>query len=249
MGINIPSYSGGLCFWTIICRLCSWRRRLKEKAALHEGLSDELAEKLQQPLGNLSEDGIELSGGQWQRLALSRTCYRDSEILILDEPTASLDPVAENELYANFIEMMKNRSCILISHRLAVARYVDRILVLQRGELIEDGDHESLMRKNGAYASMYYAQSHWYLPRKVSGQAAPVLPHPVKSNEKRAYHYSFLNFLLYIGKSYSMIWKACMIVYDYPIIQPPDHQGRITFSCGEPDFQTYDWCAKSRREE
>ena len=139
------------------------QREPEVKAALHEGLSDELAERLRQPLGNLSEDGIELSGGQWQRLALSRACYRDSEILILDEPTASLDPVAENELYANFIEMMKNRSCILISHRLAVARYVDRILVLQRGELIEDGDHESLMRKNGAYASMYYAQSHWYI--------------------------------------------------------------------------------------
>ncbi|WP_251208928.1 ABC transporter ATP-binding protein [Acetatifactor aquisgranensis] len=139
------------------------QREPEVKAALHEGLSDELAERLRQPLGNLSEDGIELSGGQWQRLALSRACYRDSEILILDEPTASLDPVAENELYANFIEMMKNRSCILISHRLAVARYVDRILVLQRGELIEDGDHEALMRKNGAYASMYYAQSHWYI--------------------------------------------------------------------------------------
>lgn len=137
------------------------------KAALHEGLADELAGKLQQSLGNLSEDGIELSGGQWQRLALSRACYRDGEILILDEPTASLDPVAENELYANFIGMMENRSCILISHRLAVARYVDRILVLQRGELIEDGDHESLMRKNGVYASMYYAQSHWYLQETV----------------------------------------------------------------------------------
>ncbi len=143
------------------------QRELEVKAALHEGLSDELAEKLRQPLGNLSEDGIELSGGQWQRLALSRTCYRDSEILILDEPTASLDPIAENELYANFIEMMKDRSCILISHRLAVARYVDRILVLQKGELIEDGDHESLMKKNGAYASMYYAQSHWYLQNVI----------------------------------------------------------------------------------
>lgn len=143
------------------------QRELDVKAALHEGLSDGLGEKLQQPLGNLSEDGIELSGGQWQRLALSRACYRDSGVLILDEPTASLDPVAENELYANFIEMMKNRSCILISHRLAVARYVDRIFVLQKGELIEEGDHESLMRKNGAYASMYHAQSHWYLQNAI----------------------------------------------------------------------------------
>lgn len=143
------------------------QRERDVKEALHEGLSDGLAGKLQQPLGNLSEDGIELSGGQWQRLALSRICYRDSEILILDEPTASLDPVAENELYANFVKMMKDRSCILISHRLAVARYVDRILVLQRGELIEDGDHESLMRKNGTYASMYHAQSHWYLQGAV----------------------------------------------------------------------------------
>lgn len=143
------------------------KREQDVKAALHKGLADDLTEKLGQPLGNLSADGIELSGGQWQRLALSRTCYRDSEILVLDEPTASLDPVAENELYSNFVSMMENRSCILISHRLAVARYVDRILVLQDGALIEDGDHESLMQKNGVYASMYHAQSHWYSQENI----------------------------------------------------------------------------------
>ena len=139
------------------------------KLALHQGLADDLADRLEQSLGNLTEDGVELSGGQWQRLALARACFRDSEILVLDEPTAALDPVAENELYANFTEMLKERSCILISHRLAVTKYVNRILVLQDGKLIEDGNHDSLMKKQGVYASMYEAQSHWYLARKSDG--------------------------------------------------------------------------------
>lgn len=143
-------------------------REQEVRVALRQGLADDLAGRLGQTLGNLSADGIELSGGQWQRLALSRACYRDSDFLVLDEPTASLDPVAENELYANFTEMMKARSCILISHRLAVARYTNRILVLQGGVLIEEGDHDSLMKKNGVYASMYHAQSHWYAQDNMS---------------------------------------------------------------------------------
>lgn len=132
------------------------------RAALRQGLAEDLAGMLEKPLGNLSSEGTGLSGGQWQRLALSRACYRDSAICVLDEPTASLDPVAENELYANFTEMMRERACILISHRLAVARYTDRILVLEGGRLVEDGTHGSLMEREGVYASMYLAQSHWY---------------------------------------------------------------------------------------
>nr|WP_304577306.1 ATP-binding cassette domain-containing protein [uncultured Acetatifactor sp.] len=132
------------------------------RAALRQGLAEDLAGMLEKPLGNLSPEGTGLSGGQWQRLALSRACYRDSAICVLDEPTASLDPVAENELYANFTEMMRERACILISHRLAVARYTDRILVLEGGRLVEDGTHGSLMEREGVYASMYLAQSHWY---------------------------------------------------------------------------------------
>ena len=81
--------------------------------------------------------------------------------MILDEPTASLDPVAENQMYASLTEMMKGRSCILTSHRLA-ARYADWILVLQGGRLIQDETHHSLMEEGGVYASMYLAQSHWY---------------------------------------------------------------------------------------
>lgn len=132
------------------------------RAALRQGLAEDLAGMLEKPLGTLSPEGTGLSGGQWQRLALSRACCRDSAICVLDEPTASLDPVAENELYANFTEMMRERACILISHRLAVARYTDRILVLEGGRLVEDGTHGSLMEREGVYASMYLAQSHWY---------------------------------------------------------------------------------------
>lgn len=137
------------------------------RAALRQGLAEDLAGMLEKPLGTLSPEGTGLSGGQWQRLALSRACYRDSAICVLDEPTASLDPVAENELYANFTEMMRERACILISHRLAVARYTDRILVLEGGRLVEDGTHGSLMEREGVYASMYRAQSHWYASEEL----------------------------------------------------------------------------------
>ena len=133
------------------------------RAALRQGLAEDLAGMLEKPLGNLSPEGIGLSGGQWQRLALSRACFRDSTVLLLDEPTASLDPVAENQLYANFTEMLRERACILISHRLAVARYTDRILVLEGGRLVEDGSHRALLEREGVYAAMYRAQSHWYV--------------------------------------------------------------------------------------
>ncbi len=149
-------------------------RERQVRAALRQGLADDLAGMLGKPLGNLSPEGTGLSGGQWQRLALSRACFRDGAVLLLDEPTASLDPIAENQLYANFTEMMKGRSCILISHRLAVARYTDRILVLEGGRLTEDGTHDSLMEKDGLYASMYHAQSHWYAPEEGQGKSLEI---------------------------------------------------------------------------
>lgn len=140
-----------------------WERERHVQEALRQGLAEDLAGMLEKPVGNLSPEGIGLSGGQWQRLALSRACFRDSAVLLLDEPTASLDPVAENQLYANFTEMMRERACILISHRLAVARYTDRILVLEGGRLVEDGSHRALLEREGVYAAMYRAQSHWYV--------------------------------------------------------------------------------------
>jgi ABC-type multidrug transport system fused ATPase/permease subunit len=118
---------------------------------------------LDEMVGSLSDQGNNLSGGQWQRLAITRAAYRENaKIMILDEPTAALDPLAEAELYRNFAKIVAGRTTLFVSHRLGVSKIVDRILVFQDGRIAEDGSHEELMRKNGLYAKMYHAQAQWY---------------------------------------------------------------------------------------
>lgn len=118
---------------------------------------------LEEEVGSFSERGNNLSGGQWQKIALTRALYRDnSRIIILDEPTAALDPIAEAELYRNFIDLTEDKTTLLISHRLGITSVVDRILVFDGGRIIEDGCHEELMKKNGVYAKLYKAQAEWY---------------------------------------------------------------------------------------
>jgi len=140
--------------------------KLNDDNALHDalkmGLANGIAE-LDTPLGKLEEDGVDISGGQWQRIAVARACLPDSAFVILDEPTASLDPVAESNMYHSFAEVLKNRGCIMISHRLASARMADKIVVLSDGIVIETGGHEDLMSASGLYARMYESQSAWYL--------------------------------------------------------------------------------------
>ncbi|MBA2470152.1 MAG: ABC transporter ATP-binding protein [Chloroflexia bacterium] len=104
----------------------------------------------------------DLSGGQWQRLALARAFYRDAGLLILDEPTAALDPKAEQALFERYAALVEDRTAIMISHRLASARFADRILVLGDGRLLEAGTHDGLMARNGDYAAMFAAQAEWY---------------------------------------------------------------------------------------
>ncbi len=106
--------------------------------------------------------GIDLSGGQWQRIALARMYYRDSEILILDEPTASIDAVSEAKIFENVQNLSKDKTVIIISHRFSTVRKADRIIVLDQGKIIEDGSHQELIEQNGTYARMYNLQAEGY---------------------------------------------------------------------------------------
>ncbi len=114
------------------------------------------------PLGKEWPGGLELSSGQWQRLALARAYLRDAQIVALDEPTASLDPRAEVEFYRQFVQVAAGRTAILVSHRLGAARLADRIVVLAHGRIVEEGDHDALLRLDGVYAQMFSLQARWY---------------------------------------------------------------------------------------
>lgn len=134
--------------------------------ALRDGMAQDIAElgekRLDINLGKLETDGVDLSGGQWQRVALSRALISDAAFIILDEPTAAMDPVAESRMYEAFLEVMQERGSIMISHRLASAKMADRIIVLRDGQVCETGTHEELMEQQGLYCEMYRQQSAWY---------------------------------------------------------------------------------------
>ena len=137
--------------------------------ALHLAGAEPIAERgLDISLGRLEQDGVDLSQGQWQRLAVARAFLSDAAYIILDEPTASLDPIAESRLYESFSSVLEKRGCILISHRLASAKLAERIIVIESGEVIETGSHEELMQNGGLYAVMYEEQSGWYQDQEVS---------------------------------------------------------------------------------
>ena len=107
-------------------------------------------------------DGVELSGGQTQRLMLARALYKDGAFLVLDEPTAALDPIAESDIYQKYNEMTAGKSSVFISHRLASTRFCDRILFVKDGGIAEEGTHEELLQKGGAYAKLFNVQARYY---------------------------------------------------------------------------------------
>lgn len=114
----------------------------------------------------LVKDGVELSGGQQQRFMLARALYKDAPVLILDEPTAALDPIAESEIYNDYSKYSGGKTSLFISHRLASTRFSDRIVLFEDGKNIESGTHDELMGQNGKYAEMFRIQSNYYNSKK-----------------------------------------------------------------------------------
>jgi ATP-binding cassette, subfamily B, bacterial len=136
------------------------------EGAAKQSLANTVAEKLpsgyDQMLGRKFNKGTELSGGEWQKIALARAYIRDAQVLILDEPTAALDARAEYEVFQRFADLTQGKSAILISHRFSTVRMADRILVLEKGELLEIGSHEELLEKDGRYAELFQLQAAGY---------------------------------------------------------------------------------------
>ena len=132
----------------------------------HQSLAAELAERLpgkyDQMLGRRFNQGIDLSGGEWQKVALARAYMRNAQLLILDEPTAALDARAEYEVFLRFADLTQGKTAVLISHRFSTVRMADRILVLEKGELTEIGSHEELLKKGGRYAELFQLQAQGY---------------------------------------------------------------------------------------
>ncbi|MBW4025827.1 MAG: ABC transporter ATP-binding protein [Acidobacteria bacterium] len=134
--------------------------------AAEKSLAAEVVKKLHggydQMLGRRFETGVDLSGGEWQRIALARAYLRDAQLLILDEPTAALDAKSELEVFERFAELTTGKMALLISHRFSTVRMADRIVVLAGGQLVEEGDHKQLMALNGRYAEMFEMQAASY---------------------------------------------------------------------------------------
>ncbi len=138
------------------------RIELAAQKSLAGQLVDRLPGRFDQMVGRRFEGGVDLSGGEWQRLALARAYMRDAQLLILDEPTATLDARAEYEVFQRFSELTRNRMAVLISHRFSTVRMADRILVLADGEIREQGAHDELISLGGRYAELFELQAAGY---------------------------------------------------------------------------------------
>ncbi len=141
------------------------RPRIENSAqkSLADAVVEQLPQKYEQMLGKRFSGGVELSGGQWQKVALARAYMRNAQLIILDEPTAALDARAEHEVFVRFAELMKGKAAVLISHRFSTVRMADRILFLENGQMLELGTHEELMAKGGKYSELFKLQAKGYL--------------------------------------------------------------------------------------
>jgi ATP-binding cassette subfamily B protein len=140
----------------------TFRVRSAAQKSLAEGVIRKLPKSYDQILGRRFEGGVDLSGGEWQKMALARAYLRDAQLLILDEPTAALDAKSEHEVFQRFAELTHGKMALLISHRFSTVKMADRILVLEQGQIAEQGDHEELLLRGGRYAEMFELQASSY---------------------------------------------------------------------------------------
>ena len=140
------------------------RTRVEDAAgrSLASGVVESLPERYATMLGRRFEGGVDLSGGQWQKVALARAYMRDAQVLILDEPTAALDARAEYEVFQRFADLTEGKSAIIISHRFSTVRMADRIVVLEHGGVLEEGTHAELVALGGRYAELFALQAEGY---------------------------------------------------------------------------------------
>ena len=140
----------------------TFRVRSAAQKSLAEQVIRKLPKSYDQILGRRFEGGVDLSGGEWQKMALARAYLRDAQLLILDEPTAALDAKAEHEVFQRFAELTQGKMALLISHRFSTVKMADRILVLEQGQIAEQGDHQELLLRGGRYAEMFELQAASY---------------------------------------------------------------------------------------
>jgi ATP-binding cassette subfamily B protein len=140
--------------------------RERVRGAAERSRADAVVERLpggyDQILGKRFEAGIDLSGGEWQKIAIARAYMREADLLVLDEPTAALDARAEYEIFQRFRDLSRGRTAVLISHRFSTVRMADRILVLEGGQVVESGSHEALLAQGGRYAELFELQAAGY---------------------------------------------------------------------------------------
>jgi ATP-binding cassette subfamily B protein len=147
-------------------RIAERENRPRIEQAAHQSLADTVIAKLpqgyDQMIGRRFNGGVDLSGGEWQKIALGRAYMREAQLLILDEPTAALDARAEYEVFERFKELTKGKTAVLISHRFSTVRMADRILVVEHGRVQEIGSHEELLARGGRYAELFQLQAAGY---------------------------------------------------------------------------------------
>lgn len=132
-----------------------------EKSGFGERLS-KLEDGIESKIYQQEDKGIEISGGEAQKIAIARALYKDAPLVILDEPTSALDPVSEYEIYKRFDEMVQDKTSIYISHRMSSCRFCDKILVFDDGQIVEQGSHEKLLNNKGLYSELWNAQAQYY---------------------------------------------------------------------------------------